>query len=126
FEDGENALELLVPQTAFRNCVTITALGVEASSEPEMLEIVRPTITVDPNVLSCKTQEGTAFDVKSYTVTAKDLAIGRNLLLSMTGEVTFQISTDPTSTEESAWRRAMNFTPDEKGNFTTVISVRST
>lgn len=126
FEDGENALEMLVPQTAWRNYVTITSLGVTASSNPEILEIVRPIITVNPNSLSFKAQEGTNFDVKSYTVTAENLAIGRDLVLSMTGDVAFQISTDPTSTSEGAWTRAMSFTPDENGNFTTLISVRST
>ncbi|WP_165820627.1 IPT/TIG domain-containing protein [Pontibacter virosus] len=126
FEVDENTLEMVVPQTASRNFVTITALGKMETSDPEYLEIVRPIITVNPNTLSFKTQEGEDFDVKSYTVTAQHLAIGRDLRLSMTGDVTFQISTDPTSTAEGAWTRAMNITPDENGYFTGTISVRST
>jgi hypothetical protein len=126
FEVDENNLEMLVPQTASRNFVTITALGTTETSDPEYLEIVRPTITVTPNTLSFKTTEGTAFDVQSYTVTAQNLAIGSDLRLSMDGDVTFQMSTNPESTEEGTWTRAMNFTPDENGNYSALISVRNT
>ncbi|MHC2991639.1 hypothetical protein OB13_08585, partial [Pontibacter sp. HJ8] len=126
YEDNENSLGMFVPLNASRNYVTITALGVTETSNPEYLEIVRPTITATPTALSFKTTVGTAFDVKSYTVEAKNLAIGRDLTLSMTGDVTFQISVTPESTEEGSWTRAMILTPDAAGNLTQVVSVRNT
>ncbi|MBX0334334.1 IPT/TIG domain-containing protein [Pontibacter sp. HSC-14F20] len=128
YEDNQHTLEMIVPRTADREIVNvITGVGSDASEE--MLEIIKPDITVDPTVLSFKaaveSEEVTTYDVKSYTVTATNLAVGQTLLISLSENMPYLLSLDPNSTAEDAWTTGMTLSAGENGNLTQVVYARN-
>ncbi|SIT88980.1 IPT/TIG domain-containing protein [Pontibacter indicus] len=128
YEEDQHTLELLVPRNASRGIVTVTTVVGEDASE-RILEIVRPNITVDPAVLSFKaaveTEGVTTYDVKSYTVTATNLAVGQNLTISLSENMPYLLSLNPNSTAEGTWMTGMTLPADENGNLTQVVYARN-
>lgn len=128
YEENENTLEMIVPRTARTSLVNVTT-GVGSDASESNLEIVTPNITVDPTVLSFKaaveTEGVTEYDVKSYTVTATNLAVGQTLLISLSENMPYLLSLDPNSTAEDAWTTGMTLSADVSGNLIQVVYVRN-
>ncbi|WP_188500819.1 IPT/TIG domain-containing protein [Pontibacter amylolyticus] len=129
YEESQHTLEMIVPRTTPRSAVVTVTTIVGTDTSEDMLEIIRPNITVSPTVLSFKAATETNgvwnYEVKNYTVTATNLAVGQNLTISLSENMPYLLSLDPNSTAEDAWTTGMTLSADENGNLTKVVYARN-